>query len=338
MKFIIYILIFYTPFIYPQEQKGIVDLRGNWKFSIGDRTEWSRADFDDRNWESINVPSSWENEGFHGYDGYAWYRKTFFLPANYSGKSFILQLGFIDDADEVYINGTFIGRTGGFPPEYETAYNIYRNYPVPQKFLKLNSMNVIAVRVYDSKLEGGIVRGNVGLYYLETILADYNLEGLWKFRVGDDLSWKDPEVKDNDWDNIVVPGIWENQGYRNYDGRAWYRTTFPLPKNLRDRRLVLLMGKIDDIDEVYLNGVLIGATGNFEQGQSGHEWQQSRGYYIPEGILKDENNILAVRVYDGFREGGIYSGPVGLVAQEKYTSFWKSVRKKRGILDRIFGN
>jgi hypothetical protein len=335
---IFYIIIFFTSVLYSQDMARIIDLRGDWKFSIGDRSEWSKPDFFDKNWESIRVPSSWENEGFHGYDGYAWYRKTFYLPKEFSGKSYYLQLGYIDDVDEVYINGNLIGRTGSFPPDYQTAYNFLRNYPVPQKFLKLNSDNVIAVRVYDSKLEGGIVKGDIGLYYLKTIVPDYNLEGIWKFATGDEEEWKEPGYKDNKWADIIVPGYWESQGFRDYDGIAWYRKSFPLPDNLKGRNLVLLVGKIDDLDEVYLNGVFVGSTGDFNSGQSGNEYQVMRGYYLPDGILKEKDNVLAVRVYDGFRDGGIYQGPVGLVRQEKYTEFWKSMRKKRNIIDIFFGN
>jgi beta-galactosidase/beta-glucuronidase len=336
MKLAVFIFIAFSIRVSAQHQVNIVDLYGDWKFSIGDKSEWSKPEFDDSDWESIHVPSSWENQGFHGYDGYAWYRNSFYLPREYAGKSFILQLGSIDDVDEVYVNGNFVGRSGGFPPDYETAYNEWRNYPVPQKFLKLNSKNVIAVRVYDSQLEGGIIKGDIGLYYLQTIVADYNLEGLWKFSLGDDIEWKEPEFNDSEWKKIVVPGLWENHGYRGYDGHAWYRTSFPLPDNLKNRDLVILMGMIDDIDEVYLNGVLVGSTGDFNLEHSGDAYRQFRGYYIPEGIIKEKNNILAVRVFDGFMGGGIYRGPIGLVRQEKYTKFWKSMRQKRNIFDIIF--
>jgi hypothetical protein len=337
-RFILFIISIFSLTASPQELARIIDLRGEWKFSIGDRKEWSDPRFNDKNWDNIKVPSSWENQGFHGYDGYAWYRTTFFLPKEHSGKSFILSLGYIDDADEVYVNGNFIGKSGSFPPDYETAYNIFRRYPVPQSFLRLNNHNVIAVRVYDSKLEGGILRGEIGLYYLQTIIADYNLEGLWKFSTGDDPDWKEPDFNDAGWTNIVVPAYWENQGFRDYDGIAWYRFSFPLPDNLKKDNLVLLMGKIDDLDEVFINGVMIGSTGDFSSGHSGQEWQQFRGYFIPDRLLKPENNIIAVRVYDGFMGGGIYQGPIGLVRQEKYTKFWQSIRKKRSVLDRIFGN
>jgi hypothetical protein len=335
---ILIFFLFFTLSAQGQNLKRIVDLRGTWKFSIGDRPEWSNPDFNDNNWDNIRVPSSWENEGFHGYDGYAWYRTSFYLSKDNSGRSFYLQLGSIDDADECYVNGHLVGSTGSFPPDYVTAYNVYRQYSVPQKYLKLNQENIIAVRVYDSKMEGGIMNGNVGLYYLETILADYNLEGSWKFRTGDDITWKSPDYNDQSWKDIIVPSNWENQGYMDYDGFAWYRTNFSLPEKYKDQKLVLLMGKIDDFDEVYLNGVLIGSMGDFDSKEAHGEWTQTRGYFIPDGILKDKNNVIAVRVYDGFMGGGIYQGPVGLVRQEKYTKFWQSQKKKKNIFHVIFGD
>ena len=48
--------------------------------------------FDDSEWEKINVPSSWENQGFHGYDGYAWYRTSFKLKTSDAEKDLHLDL------------------------------------------------------------------------------------------------------------------------------------------------------------------------------------------------------------------------------------------------------
>ena len=41
----------------------VIDLEGNWKFSIGDDSAWASPDYNDQDWEEIKVPSSWENEG-----------------------------------------------------------------------------------------------------------------------------------------------------------------------------------------------------------------------------------------------------------------------------------
>ena len=127
--------------------KTEVDLKGEWKFSIGDDMNWIKPEFNDENWENIKVPSPWENEGFNGYDGYAWYRKHFMAPINLKGKSVYLSMGYIDDCDEVFVNGHLIGFSGSFPPDYYTAYNAMRMYPCPQDLINFNSDNVIAVRV-----------------------------------------------------------------------------------------------------------------------------------------------------------------------------------------------
>ena len=68
-------LIISTTFVFGQEK--FVDLRGMWKFSIGDKATWKDVYFDDSRWDEIFVPSPWEEEGFEGYDGFAWYRIEF---------------------------------------------------------------------------------------------------------------------------------------------------------------------------------------------------------------------------------------------------------------------
>jgi beta-galactosidase/beta-glucuronidase len=80
-----------------------------------------------------------------------------------------------------------------------------------------------------------------------------SLSGNWKFSIGDDSRWASPLFDDSDWDQITVPGQWENQGYKDYNGYAWYRLKFNLPQNLTSGELYLSLGKIDDIDDVYLN-------------------------------------------------------------------------------------
>ncbi len=90
----------------PQDLVLLVNLRGKWQFSIGINDEWTSTKFNDSNWESIRVPSPWEDEGFNGYNGYAFYRKAINISSNYKGRMLYLNMGYIDDVDEVYLNGT----------------------------------------------------------------------------------------------------------------------------------------------------------------------------------------------------------------------------------------
>ncbi|GAB4288958.1 MAG: hypothetical protein Kow0098_06590 [Ignavibacteriaceae bacterium] len=315
----------------------IADLRGSWRFFIGDDPVWSDPAFDDSNWELIKVPSFWEDQGFNGYDGYAWYRKKFTIDENSIYGGVYLSLGFIDDVDEVFINGNMIGKTGSFPPFYFTGYNSERKYFVPEQYLNKNGINLIAVRVYDDELGGGINSGLIAIEKTGTDkLPDFMLEGIWKFTAEDDSFYSKTDLDDSGWADVYVPSFWENQGFFKYDGFGWYRKDFILPPDLRYKDLVLILGRIDDIDQTYLNGKLIGTTGDFRSSppvfNRSDEWQKLRAYKIPESLIDPEGkNIIAVRVYDGFRDGGIYSGPVGLLQQSRFTSFWKKLNESQQV-------
>ena len=324
-----------------QDWERFVNLKGYWKFSIGDDLNWAKTSYYDDDWEEIKVPSSWEDEGFHGYNGYAWYRKHFRFRGEIPSNVVYLLLGAVDDVDQAYVNGNLVGSTGSFPPNYKTAYYAYRKYPVPTQYLNRNGDNVIAVRVYDSELQGGIIKGDIGLYISEGLATDLNLEGQWKFKTGDNKEWKEPNFNDKNWDSIVVPGYWEPQGYNNYDGYAWYRKTVKVPSEFKNEKLVLVMGKIDDLDEVYLNGKLVGSTGtmhdNPNENKFSNEYAQFRGYYLPDGLIKiNEDNVIAVRVYDGWKDGGIYEGPVGLITQKDYIKYWREKKDKKNIFELLF--
>lgn len=309
----------------------IKSLKGNWKFQIGNKAQWKEINYNDSEWDMIYVPSPWENEGYHGFDGYAWYRKEFTLSGEYVDQSLILNLGYIDDVDEVYFNGHLIGYTGSFPPRYQTAYNALREYKIPKHLINFEGKNLIAVKVYDSEIQGGIIHGDIGIFIDPNPLPlDIDLEGIWKFHLSDDLTWLNPEFNDNDWGKILVPGSWENQGYKNHDGYAWYRKKFKMPSNLVNKSLVVVLGKIDDIEEVYINGQLInpikklGAVGEYIK-TNNNDCNMFRAYFIDGNILKaNQINVIAVRVYDGGGAGGIYEGPVGIIDQSKYVKYWRN--------------
>ena len=335
-----------------EETKQIIDLRGSWKFEIGDNKQWADPKFDDSKWGEIFVPADWENEGYAGYDGYAWYRKNFTIPQSAQNKTLYFHL-LVDDVCAVYINGNLIGEGGKFPPHYETAYNVTNKFSIPSKYLRFNQQNVVAVRVYDDYLHGGIVSGRVGIFeHKSEIEFTVKFPELWKFKSGDELEWKKPNFDDSRWQEVIVPAKWDFQGYRDYDGFAWYRVTFDVPSNLKNDDYVLMLGKIDDIDEAYLNGEMIGRTGRIRSDGSvrkiNDEYQRFRSYEIPKGSLKvGQKNVLAVRVYDHYSWGGIYEGPIGIVKERDFRKWeskhnnndnWDSSNKFQRLMDKIFND
>jgi hypothetical protein len=195
------------------------------------------------------------------------------------------------------------------------------------EYLRYGADNVIAVRIYDRELSGGIVNGEIGIYEKENpLVPEVSLPVRWKFKTGDDREWKEPFYNDKSWGEIDVPAFWETQGYKNYDGIAWYRVRFRVPTRYEKENLVLLLGKIDDVDEAYLNGKKIGKTGSIPsnlRNPINSEYQTSRIYALPKDLLNDSGeNVLAVRVFDNFMHGGIYEGPVGITTQRKYDQWY----------------
>ena len=155
------------------------------------------------------------------------------------------------------------------------------------------------------------------------------------------MAWKEPDFDDRAWKSINVPTYWETQGYRGYDGFGWYRVRFRVPETITSERLILLTGKIDDYDEVYLNGERVGRTGDLSglQGRNfsySDTYQQLRAYTLAPNVLRTgQENVLAIRVYDGFLHGGLYDGPVGLIRRSRYLQ-WRNMEKdNRGFIERF---
>lgn len=308
-----------------QDLKRVVDLSGYWKFSIGDNPRWASPQYNDHSWEKIFVPSPWENEGFSGFDGYAWYRMVIDLK-NVNDKNLFLVLGFIDDVDEVYLNGHLIGFSGSFPPEFYTAYKSHRKYYIPEHLINRNGKNLIAVRVFDTILEGGIIKGDVGIY------SDKNapdksllLEGNWKFREGDNQSWSEENYDDDHWQEIMVPSLWRSLKKSQIEGVAWYRKEITIPAEFAKEELVLVLGYIDDFDETYLNGTLIGETNDHQTYGWSRSFQQLRSYTIPKSGLKiGQLNQIAIRVQDMGGDAGIYRGPLAIIPRSKLDELLKA--------------
>jgi len=155
----------------------------------------------------------------------------------------------------------------------------------------------------------------IGLF--PSLHAQNLLKFEWKFNTGDNSSWAWPEYDDSNWRTIDVGTVWENQGFGTYDGFAWYRQKVIIPESLKKRAvenggLVLYLARIDDSDETYFNGELLGSTGGMPPDyQSGYG--DSRAYTVPvERVAWGKENTIAVRVYDGGGGGGIVGTPVGL--------------------------
>ncbi|HUL44823.1 MAG TPA: alpha-galactosidase [Bacteroidota bacterium] len=132
-----------------------------WKIAAGDSMAYADPKCDDGSWKAIPVPSHWEDQGFPGLDGYVWYRLKFMAPASWHRGSLRFSFARIDDCDQTYLNGTLIGSTGDFPPNYNSEWAKFRVYTIPENTVNWGGENVLAVRVYDGGGPGGIYSSRI---------------------------------------------------------------------------------------------------------------------------------------------------------------------------------
>lgn len=128
----------------------------------------------------------------------------------------------------------------------------------------------------------------------------------------DTIIWSKASYDDSQWPLMRVPELWENQGLRGMNGVVWFRKEFNLASAPKGEEVLLSLGKIDDDDQTFLNGVLVGSMKQV--------YNSLRKYPIEAGLLKEGKNTLAVRVNDTGGGGGFWGHPAEMylaVGEEK---------------------
>jgi Stage II sporulation protein E (SpoIIE) len=99
--------------------------------------------------------------------------------------------------------------------------------------------------------------------------SSIGLAGPWKFHIGDDPAWAQPDFDDSKWEDMdLTPGSrglargWTARGHAGYSGYAWYRLQVEVWG--ANRSLALKMpGDFDDAYQVFVNGQRLGEFGKF---------------------------------------------------------------------------
>lgn len=110
--------------------------------------------------------------------------------------------------------------------------------------------------------------------------------------------WSAPEFDSTGWEEMKLPAKWEEAGHAGFDGLVWFRKTFDLPAEWKGGDVEVRLSAIDDFDQTWVNGTLVGST---------NDWQAPRAYRVPGSVLKATGNVIAVRVLDKSDHGGIWN-------------------------------
>ena len=124
-------------------------------------------------------------------------------------------------------------------------------------------------------------------------------ETWWRARSGD-APGTEPWQPDAGADWAAAPaglGDWTQwDDLRGYTGMVWFRTTVSLTAEQAAQGATLHIGAVDEVDETWLNGEVVGNTFGY-----GTE----RTYPIPAGTLREGENVLVTNVLNTWATGGL---------------------------------
>ncbi|MFZ1457232.1 MAG: beta-L-arabinofuranosidase domain-containing protein [Saprospiraceae bacterium] len=131
-----------------------------------------------------------------------------------------------------------------------------------------------------------------------------------KLKFGDNPEWASPNFNDSEWQTQIFPNSFKDVKYDS--SYCWYRIKLTIPSTLKTNNgkgLKLKLGKIDDVDQTFINGNLIGETGSLPPNYV-TKWGEQRVYTIPENMVQwDKENVIAVRIYNLIGGMGMWEGP-----------------------------
>ena len=130
-----------------QWTQGVTTITSPWHFHPGDDPAWASPSFDDSAWPLLSTDRQWQEQGYGGLKGYAWYRLRVKLPA--TTQPLAIDIGSISSAGEVYADGKLLGSEGIMRPKPEWSFHLKANaIPLP---VSCNGRWVeIAVRIWKS--------------------------------------------------------------------------------------------------------------------------------------------------------------------------------------------
>jgi sialate O-acetylesterase len=129
----------------------------------------------------------------------------------------------------------------------------------------------------------------------------YELEGDLKKAA----AFAKPDLNDDSWKKMSLPGNWEARGLKDLDGIVWFRKTIEIPAAWAGKDIILRPGPIDEVDVAWFNGEKVGASGCIKTADTSF-WNVPRKYQVPGKLVKAGKNIVAIRVIDACGQGGLW--------------------------------
>ena len=146
----------------------------------------------------------------------------------------------------------------------------------------------------------------------------------WKFmpdkeNAGMNGKWFSTGYDDSAWKTIDAGLRWEDQGYPDLDGYAWYRKAVKVPSQWKGKKVWIKFGGVNDAYDLYVNGKKVSSYGASQYSYAGKPSFADVSSFLNYG----KENMIAIRVNDWGNSGGLWRLPVILTTNKKETELFK---------------
>jgi hypothetical protein len=176
--------------------KNLIPLNGPWKFITGDNMQYAQANYDDSGWETMDLTAprgvhdddvglsgfipGWTATGHPNYSGYAWYRLKIPLDSLTTNNLAVAAPPAVDDAYQLFINGSLSGGAGDFSGTVPIVYSIRpRMFLLPENVKKEKDIT-IAFRVWMSS--AALKQGSGGIHIAPTLGEKTTIKKKYRFQ------------------------------------------------------------------------------------------------------------------------------------------------------------
>ena len=138
-----------------------------------------------------------------------------------------------------------------------------------------------------------------------------NLDELWLFKpdeqnVGISEKWYTGNYNDKNWDTLDAGNRWENQGYPNLDGFAWYRKKVNIPIEWKSKKVWIKFSGVNDAYKLFINDKEVAYAGEAKISYASKPSFSNITKFVKFG----EVNLIAIQVNDWGNSGGLWQVPI----------------------------
>jgi hypothetical protein len=126
----------------------------------------------------------------------------------------------------------------------------------------------------------------------------------WKMHFGDNSAWAAPSLDDSDWATSERPS--RELGKIVYQGVRWYRATVEIPDSFLGRDLGIGIGPLEEVYEVFVEGVSVGRFGQWEPHPES-PFNRNMCFRVPAGLISETKVHVAIRRWNGGSNTGLFT-------------------------------